>query len=246
MDSKNVIAAIALSSAVIVLYSLFFIPEQSTTKKNLIEKNKIEQNTDTPSLDEKETLVQISRDDALKESERIQFENQSIVGTISLKGAIIDDLTFKDYKVSLENEEKISLLNPRNFKDGYFIESGFVTTDKNIDIPNSDSIWSVVGNNKLTEQSPLKLSWSNNQGIIFEKEISLDNNFLFTINQKVTNSSDKKYDFYSYGQIIRNKIPNDLQNFFILHEGPISYLDDELIFFLSWGVSIAGLLQFFP
>ena len=229
MDSKNVIAAIALSSAVIVLYSLFFIPEQSTTKKNLIEKNKIEQNTDTPSLDEKETLVQISRDDALKESERIQFENQSIVGTISLKGAIIDDLTFKDYKVSLENEEKISLLNPRNFKDGYFIESGFVTSDKNIDIPNSDSIWSVVGNNKLTEQSPLKLSWSNNQGIIFEKEISLDNNFLFTINQKVTNSSDKKYDFYSYGQIIRNKIPNDLQNFFILHEGPISYLDDELI-----------------
>ena len=84
MDSKNVIAAIALSSAVIVLYSLFFVPEKSTIKKNLAEKNKIEQNTDTPSLDEKESLVQISRDDALKESERIQFENQSIFGTISL------------------------------------------------------------------------------------------------------------------------------------------------------------------
>ena len=66
LDSKNVIAAIALSSAVIVLYSLFFIPEQSTTKQNLTEKNKIEQNTDTPTLDEKETLVQVSRDDALK------------------------------------------------------------------------------------------------------------------------------------------------------------------------------------
>jgi YidC/Oxa1 family membrane protein insertase len=79
MDSKNVIAAIALSSAVIVLYSLFFVPEQSITKQNLAEKNKIEQNTDTPSLDQKETLVQISREDALKESERIQFENQSIL-----------------------------------------------------------------------------------------------------------------------------------------------------------------------
>jgi len=229
MDSKNVIAAIALSSAVIVLYSLFFIPEQSSTKQNLAEKDKIEQNTDTPILDEKETLVKISRKDALKESGRIQFENQSIVGTISLKGAVIDDLTFKDYKVSLENEEKITLLSPRNVEDGYFIESGFVTTDKNIDIPDSNSIWSVVGNNKLTDQSPVKLSWSNNQGITFEKEISLDDKFLFTIKQKVINSTDKKYDFYSYGQIIRNKIPEDLLNFFILHEGPIATLDDELI-----------------
>ena len=229
MDSKNTIAAIALSSAVIVLYSLFFIPEQSTTKQNLAEKNKIEKNTDTPTLDEKETLVQVSRDDALKESKRVQFENQSIIGTISLKGAVIDDLTFKDYKVSLENEQKITLLSPRNVEDGYFIESGFVTTDKNIDIPDSNSIWSVVGNNKLTDQSPIKLSWSNNQGITFEKEISLDDKFLFTIKQKVINSTDKKYDFYSYGQIIRNKIPEDLLNFFILHEGPIATLDDELI-----------------
>ena len=229
MDSKNVIAAIALSSAVIVLYSLFFVPEQSITKQNLAEKNKIEQNTDTPTLDEKETLVQVSRDDALKESKRAQFENHRIIATISLKGAVIDDLTFKDYKVSLENEEKISLLSSRNVEDGYFVESGFVTTDKNIDIPDSNSIWSVSGNNKLTNQSPVKLTWSNNQGIKFEKEISLDDNFLFTIKQKIINSTDKKYDFYSYGQIIRNKIPDDLMNFFILHEGPIATLDDELI-----------------
>ena len=228
MDSKNVIAAIALSSAVIVLYSLFFVPEQSTTQ-NLAEKNKIEQNTDTPSLEEKETLVKISREDALEENKRVQFENQSIIGTISLKGAVIDDLTFKDYKVSLESNEKITLLSPRNIENGYFVESGFVTTDKNIDIPNSNSIWSVIGNNKLTEQSPVKLSWSNNQGITFEKEISLDDKFLFTVKQKVINSTDKKYDFYSYGQIIRNKIPEGLSNFYILHEGPIATLDDELI-----------------
>ena len=96
METKNVIAAIALSSAVIVLYSLFFVPEQQISKQNLAEKNKIEQNSDTPSLDEKETLIKISREDALKENKRIQFENQSIVGSISLRGATIDDLTFKD------------------------------------------------------------------------------------------------------------------------------------------------------
>ncbi len=229
MDSKNVIAAIALSSAVIVLYSLFFIPEQSTTQENLTEKNKIEQNTDTPALDQKETLIQISREEALKESERVQFENQSIIGSISLRGAAIDDLTFKNYKTELESDEKIILLGPRNIEEGYFVESGFVTSDKNIDIPNSNSIWSIVGNNKLTDQSSIKLSWKNKQGITFEKQISLDEKFLFTIKQKVINSTDQKYDFYSYGQIIRNKIPEGLSNFYILHEGPIATLDDELI-----------------
>ena len=228
MDSKNVIAAIALSSAVIVLYSLFFIPEQTTKNQNLAEKNKIEQNTDTPSLDQKETLIQISREDALKENERVKFENKSIIGSISLKGAAIDDLTFKDYNTTLESNEKVTLLGPRNIEDGYLIESGFVTSDKNIDIPNSDSIWSVIGNNLLTDQSPIKLSWTNNQGITFEKQISLDDKYLFTIRQKVINSSKKKYDFYSYGQIIRNKIP-EISNFYILHEGLIATLDDELI-----------------
>ncbi len=229
MDSKNVIAAIALSSAVIVLYSLFFVPEQPSTKQNLAEKNKIEQNTDTPSLVEKETLVQISRDDALKESKRVQFENESVIGSISLKGAAIDDLTFKNYNIKLESNEKITLLGPRNIEDGYLIESGFVTSDKNIDIPNAETIWSLNGNNKLTNQSPIKLSWTNKQGITFEKEISLDEKFLFTIKQKVINSTNNKYDFYSYGQIIRNKIPEGLSNFYILHEGPIATLDDELI-----------------
>ena len=112
MDSKNVIAAIALSSAVIVLYSLFFVPEQIDTTQNLTEK-KIEQNTDTPSLEQKETIITISRDEALKLNERVKFENDNIVGSISLKGASIDDLTFKNYKVDLNNDKKVTLLGPK-------------------------------------------------------------------------------------------------------------------------------------
>ena len=64
------------------------------------------------------------------------------------------------------------------------------------DIPNSETTWSLIGNDKLTDQTPIKLSWTNNQNITFEKEISLDDKFLFTIKQKVTNSTNKKYDFY--------------------------------------------------
>ena len=229
MDSKNVIAAIALSSAVIVLYSLFFVPEKPPRTDNIVKKDSIEKNTDAPSLEQTETLVKISREDALKENKRIQFENQSIVGSISLKGAAIDDLVFKNYNVSLESKEKVKLLSPRNIEDGYLIESGFVTTDKNIDVPNSETIWTQDGNSKLSEKSPIKLSWNNQQGLIFEKEIALDDKFLFTVKQRVINTTDKKYDFYSYGQIIRNKIPDGLSNFYILHEGPIATLDDELI-----------------
>jgi len=228
MDSKNVIAAIALSSAVIVLYSLFFIPEQNPKNQNLIEKNKIEQNTDTPSLEQKETLVTISRDEALNQSERVKFENKNVVGSISLKGASIDDLTFKNYKVNLNEDKKVTLLGPRNIDEGYLVESGFVTTDKNIDIPDSETIWSIIGNNKLTDQNPIKLSWTNDQGITFEKEISLDDKYLFSVKQKVINKTNKKYDFYSYGQIIRNQIP-DITDFYILHEGLVATLDDELI-----------------
>ena len=102
MESKNIIAAIAMSSAVIVLYSLFFAPDQTVKKQNLAEKNKVEQNTDAPSLDQKETITEISRKEALSQNKRIKFENQSIVGSISLKGAVIDDLTFKEYTIIKE------------------------------------------------------------------------------------------------------------------------------------------------
>ena len=228
MDTKNVIAAISLSAAVIILYSLFFQPDPATIKKNLAEQNKIENNTDTPSLDKNENFSKLSRTDALKENDRIQFENGSVVGSISLKGAAIDDLTFKEYNVELNKNEKIILLNPRNVEDGYLIESGFVSTNKNIDIPDASTVWEITGNKRLTNNNPIKLTWSNTQGITFEKHISLDDQFLFTVKEKIINSSDKSYNFYSYGQIIRNEIP-EISGFYILHEGFLSVLDDELI-----------------
>jgi len=228
MDTKNVIAAISLSAAVIILYSLFFQPDPTTIKQSLAEQNKIENNKDTPSLDKNENFSKLSRTDALKENDRIQFENESVVGSISLKGAAIDDLTFKEYNVELNRNEKITLLSPRNVEDGYLIESGFVSTNKNIDIPDASTVWEVSGNKRLTNNNPVKLTWSNTQGITFEKHISLDDQFLFTVKEKIINSSDKSYNFYSYGQIIRNELP-EISGFYILHEGFLSVLDDELI-----------------
>ncbi len=219
MDQKSVIAAIAMSSAVIVLWSLFFVPEKPTKKQLLAEKQKVE-NTEAPAIEKTEIVREISRDQAMEESERILFENENIKGSISLTGGQIDDLEFKKFKKKQGGEENVVLLNPRKSKDGYYVETGWAISNKNIDVPNSKSIWTIEGNKKLTPYAPVKLIWLNNQNIIFEKEISIDDKYLFTIKQTVKNNTDKIYNFYPYGQIVRNEIP-EITNFFILHEGPL-------------------------
>ena len=230
MDTKNVIAAISLSAAVIILYSLFFAPAVVEQKDIQNDKNISSENssTDAPSLVQDEEIIKISRNDALKENERVLFENDKIKGSISLIGSSIDDLTFKNYTNTLNGDDNVILLNPKQSNNGYYVETGWATTSKNIDLPNSKSLWSIEGNNKLTPNSPVKLSWTNNQNIKFVKEISLDKKYLFNINQTIINNSDKTYNFYPYGQIIRNVAP-DVTNFYILHEGLIGVFDDQLV-----------------
>jgi len=228
MDTKNVIAAISLSAAVIIIYALFFGPSPEQIKKSQEQKNQITQSSETPSLDTSENTSKISRKEAIEKNERIKFENENIKGSLSLIGGTIDDLTFKKYTKSLNGNDQIILLNPKKFNDGYFVETGWVTNNKNIDLPDSNTLWSVEGNNKLSPNNPIKLIWSNNQGIKFQKNIKIDNQFLFTINQKIINTSEKTYNFYPYGQIVRNKAPQ-VTNFYILHEGLIGVFDEQLV-----------------
>ena len=230
MDTKNVIAAISLSAAVIILYSLFFAPAVVDQKDILNDKNISSENssTDAPSLAQDEEVIKISRNEALKENDRIFFENEKIKGSISLIGSSIDDLTFKNYTNTLNGDDNVILLNPKQSDNGYYVETGWATTNKNIDLPNSKSLWIIEGIKKLTPNSPIKLSWTNNQNIKFLKEISIDKQYLFHIKQTIINNSDKTYNFYPYGQIIRNVAP-DVTNFYILHEGLIGVFDDQLI-----------------
>ena len=226
MDTKNVIAAISLSAAVIILYSLFFAPSPNELKK--IDEQKSSMSSEAPKLEESEKIVELSRDQALKESNRVEFENQNIKGSISLIGGTIDDLIFKNYTETLDGKNKITLLNPKKYSEGYFVETGWVSSSKNIELPSSNTSWKVEGNNKLTPGNPVTLVWNNNQGISFKKKIKIDEKFLFSIDQIITNQSEKSYDFYAYGQIIRNKSP-EVTNFYILHEGLIGVLNDQLV-----------------
>ncbi len=230
MDSnKNIIAAISLSAAIIILWSLFFSPSPEDREK--IKQKRIDsvKSLDAPEIENSETNNLLSRKEALNKDKRIIFENDNVKGSISLKGAIIDDLLFKNYNEKLEGTKKVVLLNPRNASDTYYLETGWVSNNKNIDLPNNKSKWKVEGNTKLSPGNDVKLIWKNAQGLAFEKIISIDNKFLFTVNQKIKNNTNKIYNFYPYSQIIRKNIPRDIVNFFILHEGPLGVFDDQLV-----------------
>ena len=230
MDSnKNIIAAISLSAAIIVLWALFFSPSPEDREKIKQKRMDSVKSLDAPEIENSETNNILSRKEALKKDKRIIFENDNIKGSISLKGAIIDDLLFKNYNEKLEGTKKVVLLNPRNASDTYYLETGWVTNNKNIDLPNNKSKWKVEGNIKLSPGNDVKLIWKSPQGLTFEKIISIDNKFLFTIDQKIKNNTNKIYNFYPYSQIIRKNIPKDIVNFFILHEGPLGVFDDQLV-----------------
>ena len=230
MDNRNVFVAIALSMSVLLFWGAFF----ETPKKPIDPKNnqKIEQKSEAgsiaPTINQPTIVKNISREDSIKKDKRIKIENNSIIGSINLKGAQIDDISFKNHKQKVEGDKNIIFLNPAETENGFYIETGWTSVGSKIKIPTKESAWSVKGNNILSENSPIVLQWNNGEGIIFEKKIELDNKYLFRITQQVRNNSNSSIDLYPYAQMTRNKIPDDIQNFYIQHEGFIGVFDDEL------------------
>ena len=230
-NQKNIIAAISLSAAVIILYSLFFmepVPDQRKIENKNKQNTELTSNAEAPKIDEVEEIKQISREDSLASDDRIYFENNYIKGSISLsKGGAIDDFEFKKYNKTLGSKEKIILLNPANINSGYIFNSGWVT-NSDIEVPNSKTVWKTYNKSKLTPGNSIKMYFENNQGVLFERTISLDEKYLFNIDQKIINNSDKTYKFYPYSFLHRNSLPEDLTDFYILHEGYTLMLNDDL------------------
>jgi len=229
MDFKNVLMAIVLSTIVLIGWATFFetpIVEQQTTE-NQITKG---EDLSSPSIDEDEkgTKNEITRSNTINKTKRVKIENENIRGSLSLQGAIIDDIIFKNYKETLNSENKVIFLNPKNSSKEYFIETGWASGgNEKIKLPLGDTIWKVKGNSTLTPNNPVTIEWDNGDSLIFTKKIELDEKFLFKINQKIKNDGNNNYDFYPYAQIVRNKKPETL-GFYILHEGFIGVFDEEL------------------
>jgi len=227
MDSKNVLFAVVLSALVLIIWGAFFEPPPTKTQTT---QNEIKQNVEdsSPSIEGTENKNKIERSAAINNVDRIKVENENIKGSISLKGAIIDDIIFKNYKKNLESEEKIIFLNPKDSPREYFIETGWASGgSEKINIPINETIWKVKGNNILTPNNPVVLEWDNGEGLLFTKKIELDNKFLFKISQKIKNLSNKSYQFYPYAQITKN-YKTDGRQIYILHEGFLGVFGDEL------------------
>ena len=232
MEFKNVIFAIVLSFAVLLSWSLFFetpqVEKQNENQQTEVVKKNNTTDSDVPTVDTKNGAQAISRENSIEGSDRFYFENKNVKGSIALKGALIDDIVFKNYKEEINDNRKVVYLNPKETKDGYFIETGWATSNlEKASVPSPDSEWKVKGNKKLLPGNPVIIEWNNKSGLIFRKKIELDDKFLFKVTQEVQNNTKEKVELYPYAQITRNQSP-DITNFYILHEGFIGVFDEQL------------------
>ena len=229
-EQGNLILAIILSLLILLGFQYFFesprMKKEMQKKEQLKTKNEFNNESNNLSISSNEYL---ELDEALTKNERIKIDAPRLKGSISLKGLKIDDLTFKDYQIELDkNSELVTLFKPGSTKGGYFSNFGWIKSskDENFDLPNDQTIW--TSNSKvLTNDKSVIFTWKNNQNIIFEQEISVDENYMFSIKQKVTNNSDKNINISPVAKISRTDTPKT-QGFFILHEGPIGVVDNVL------------------
>jgi len=163
---------------------------------------------------------------ALLASPRIKIETNRVTGSISLIGAKFDDLTLKDYRETIKPDSKnISLLLPFGSAKPYYADFGWVSADTKV--PDANTVWK-SSSQTLTAKAPVTLSWQNSEGVKFIQEISLDANFMFTVNQRVENNGKKPATVFPFGRISRTSTP-EITDFYILHEGLLGVFDDVLM-----------------
>ncbi len=162
---------------------------------------------------------------ALAASPRLKIISPRLRGSISLVGARFDDLILNDYRETIEEGSKnISLLLPFGSANPYYADFGWVSADTKT--PDAATVWT-VNNQTLAPRSPVSLSWQNTDGVKFIQDISLDDNYMFTVKQRVVNSGSKLVTVFPFGRISRTGTP-EITDFYILHEGLLGVFDGVL------------------
>ena len=232
-QNRNLILASVLSFLVIVAW-FFFFPPPEPVQTSAVESTDASTNQQTSALPGVEKSASSATGQTVSTAEdapRISIETQKLMGTISLKGGRIDDLSLLGYKVDLSaGAENVTLLKPVGEEGAYYATYGWAALSgvtSNL-VPTPDTLWEVNGNNRLTVSSPVELVWDNGAGLKFSRVISIDEDYLFTVKQNVENTSAADVELRPYGLIRRAGEPKDVKNFFILHEGLVRMSDGEL------------------
>ncbi len=169
-----------------------------------------------------------NRDTALAASQRVTIDTPSLEGSLNLKGGRLDDIRLKDYHETVDKSSPtIVLFSPSGSPKPYYADYGWVgDPGSNIALPGPDTIWSIDGETTLTPSTPVTLSWDNGAGLTFKRTFSVDDNYMFTVNQAVENTGADAVTLYPYGLIARKGMP-ETKGIYILHEGLLGVFGAE-------------------
>ena len=174
------------------------------------------------------TETERPRHEIIKETSRIDIKNDLVFGSINLTGGRIDDLSLTQYFKTIKKQENSVVLSPSGSLYPKYVEQGWVSADTTIKVPDSKSQWRKVAGDILSPGNPVTLTWNNGQGVRFEKVISLNEDYGFTVIQRVINNSGKAITLSPYALIAQRGVPEDFLKRWIVHEGPMGYFGDEL------------------
>ncbi|MDO6723003.1 membrane protein insertase YidC [Celeribacter halophilus] len=238
-QNKNLILAVVLSGIVLLGWTIFFPAPEPVTDPNasVATETAATQNTNTTTAiappaatgQSDATGSELQTATQAADAPRLTIETPRVEGSISLIGGRIDDLALKDYKVEIDGDEIVTLLEPVGAEAPYYATYGWapggsLTID---DVPGANTLWSVEDGATLTPDTPVTLTWDNGNGLVFHRKIAIDENYLFTVTQSVENNTDTAARLFSYGVVARHGTP-EVSKYFVLHEGLVRLSDKEL------------------
>lgn len=244
--NRSFFIAIGLSFAVLIAWQFLHVaPKQAALQQKQISAQELSQQQSAPSTanfyDSAPTHESIPitdnkmtpeiRNTVLAQTNRIAIKTNELEGSINLVGAQFDDLLLKKYRMTVDKASpEIALLNPKGFTATYLAEFGFTSSSlpKKF-LPQSDTQWQIEGNNTtLTPSTPVTLIYNNGQGQIFRRTLSVDNHYMFTIEDSISNEGDKPIYLSPYARVARAAPPEDTNATYLLHEGMIAIAGDSL------------------
>ena len=234
-QNKNLFLATALSFVVILAWFWMFPPEepQTTVDPAAATQELAAADATTSSAGAVEATAAAPTDAVAVEADapRVAIETPELSGSISLLGGRIDDVYLSQYRLTLDDDaETVRLLRPVGEEDAYYASFGWaaaegVAADA---VPGPDTLWRLEAGTTLTPETPVTLAWDNGAGQIFRTVISVDDKFMFTFVQSIENTGASAVSARPYGILRRVTEPNDLKNFFVLHEGLVRVSDGIL------------------
>jgi len=228
-NNKNLILAMVLSMAVIMVWMVLFPPPEPAVNPNA--PVTAEGQAALPPVAATDAEPEEVVADNLPEPERLRIDTPALSGTISLRGGRFDDLRLKAYHETLDDASpEVTLLSPAGTDDAFYALHGWIPSEGVTyeDLPGPNSDWKLVAGASLQPGQPVTLRWENGKGLIFSREVSVDDKFMFTITDTVENTTATPVSLQAYGAIRRHGLPKDLQNIFVVHEGVVGRADGEL------------------